>query len=780
MAKLAKPLLLLVMIVFITAAGYISMLVVERQEALEKVSRYNVAWLVSQAATEYARLEQRVSAFGAPGSEVDADEVQLRFDIVMNRKKLLETGDVGDFLDSDPENRATVEQLRKILQEAEPLIDTVTQPGRARVLTRLLSSLDVKLLKLAANANRWGGDRVAEDQRELISLHWQFFAVAAGLFICGVTLFLVLFLNNRLLRRAHVDLGALAAQLGTQNERFDAALTNMSQALCMVDAAQRLIVCNQKFRELFALPPGATVPGTPIADLCAGPSGLPASGSILRAVLDEQRPLILARKSGTYFQELADGRTIAVSHRPTRESAPDAMQGAAAGAGWIATYEDVTERRRVEARIAYMAHHDALTDLPNRALLCERIAHAFAQAHRHDEAFAVLYLDLDRFKSVNDTLGHPIGDGLLKAVAQRLRECTRETDLVARLGGDEFAILQVGLATPRDAADLAARVSDVLSAPYEIEGHSVIIGTSIGIARAPQDGFSADQLLKNADLALYRAKADGRGVHRFFEAGMDEALQTRRRIELDLRKALTAGEFEVYYQPLVRLADGAVNGHEALLRWNHPERGFISPAEFIPIAEEIGLIVPIGEWVLRQACLEAARWEQGLKVAVNLSPVQLKSRDLVQTVMHALASSGLAATRLELEITESVFLQDNDLTLSILHDLRGVGVRIAMDDFGTGYSSLSYLRSFPFDKIKLDRSFVRDLGVQPDSLAIVSSIAALGTSLGMTTLAEGIETEEQMLRLREAGFQEGQGYLFGRPAPAKMITATLGAASRAA
>jgi diguanylate cyclase (GGDEF)-like protein len=479
--------------------------------------------------------------------------------------------------------------------------------------------------------------------------------------------------------------------------------------------------------------------------------------SILRGVLAEQRPLIEARKSATYFQELADGRTLAVSHQPTKE------------AGWVATYEDVTERRRVEARIAYMAHHDALTDLPNRTLLAERIEHAFARAFRFGEAFSILYLDLDRFKSVNDTLGHPIGDKLLKAVAERLRSCTRDTDLVARMGGDEFAVLQIGPDTVRSTEQLAQRIREVVSAPYVIDGHNVVVGTSIGIALAPSDGVSTDQLLKNADMALYRAKAGGRGVHCFFEARMGEELQTRRLIELDLRRALAAGEFEVYYQPLVRLSDGAITGYEALLRWQHPERGFISPAEFIPIAEEIGLIVPIGEWVLRQACAQASKWPHDVKIAVNLSAVQLRNRDLVQVVMLALANSGLAPTRLELEITESVFLADNDLTLSILHDLRGFGVRIAMDDFGTGYSSLSYLRSFPFDKIKLDRSFVRDLGVKPDSFAIVQSIAALGTSLGMTTIAEGIETAEQLERVKAAGFAEGQGYLFGRPQPVERI-----------
>jgi diguanylate cyclase (GGDEF)-like protein len=757
MARLIKPLLLTVMIAFIAAAAYISALVIERQQALEKVSRYNIAWLASQAATEYARLEQRVSAFAAGDRGVDADEVALRFDIIVNRKNLLVTGEVHEFVESDPENKATVEELDRLIQAAQPLVDRIEEPGKARELSKLLATLDSRILRFAAAANRWGGDRVTDDQRQLVSLHWQFSTVAAGLFLCGLILMTVLFWSNRLLRRAHVDLHGLAQQLGTQNERFNAALTNMSQALCMVDSEQRLIVCNQRFLELFELPADGVGPGWAMPGLSPHTSESLPQSTVLRHVIAEQRPLIEGGKSATYLQELADGRTLAVTHQPTKE------------AGWVATYEDVTERRRVEQRIAYMAHHDALTDLPNRTLLAERIEHAFARAHRFGDEFAVLYLDLDRFKGVNDTLGHPVGDSLLKAVADRLRACTRDTDLVARMGGDEFAVLQIGLEASRSADQLARRIREVVSAPYEIDGNKLIIGTSIGIAVAPSDGVSVDQLLKNADLALYCAKADGRNTHRFFEVRMDEELQARRLIELDLRKALTAGELEVYYQPLVALSDGAITGYEALLRWKHPERGFISPAEFIPIAEEIGLIVPIGEWVLHQACAEASTWEENLTVAVNLSPVQLKSRELVQVVILALANSGLAATRLELEITESVFLNDNEQTLSILHDLRSFGVRIAMDDFGTGYSSLSYLRSFPFDKIKLDRSFVRDLGVKPDSFAIVQSIATLGGTLGMTTTAEGIETAEQLDELKAAGFDQGQGYLFGRPQPAHHI-----------
>ena len=756
-----KLLLAIVIACFIAAAVYISTLVVERQRSLEQISRYNVAWLVSQAATEYARLEQRIAAYGVSSAGISADEVQLRFDIILNRMRLLETGEVEEFLDSDPDHRATVHELQRVVASSLPLIESIGQPGNVVKLLHLLSPLDGKVVRLAAAANRWGGERVADDQQQLILLHWRFSALAAGLILCGIALIRLLFWHNRMLTSAQRDLGGLAGELGTQNERFDAALTNMSQALCMVDAQQRLIVCNQRYRELFSLDLELVKPGTLISTILARLSEPDIHDDILCAIVAEQQAMICDRRTGSFFHELPDGRTLAVSHQPTEEG------------GWVATYEDVSERRRAEARIAHMAHHDALTDLPNRVLLRERIEHAFARARRFGETFAVLCLDLDRFKSVNDTLGHPVGDALLKVVADRLRSCVRETDVIARMGGDEFAILQIDPENGPAADDLAQRVLELVGAPYDLDGQHVVIGTSIGIAVAPRDGDSADQLLKNADLALYRAKSAGRGTHRFFEAGMDAELQSRRLLELDLRKALGAGEFEIYYQPFVSLATREISGYEALLRWRHPTRGFVPPAEFIGIAEDIGLIVPIGEWVLRQACVQAASWHRPLKIAVNLSPLQLKARNLTQTVLVALANSGLEARRLELEITESVFLEDNELTLSILHDLRRIGVRIAMDDFGTGYSSLSYLRSFPFDKIKLDKSFVDDLSNRTDSIAIVRSIAMLGASLGMTTTAEGIETADQSELLRQAGFLEGQGYLFGRPAPAKDISPNL-------
>ena len=435
--------------------------------------------------------------------------------------------------------------------------------------------------------------------------------------------------------------------------------------------------------------------------------------------------------------------------------------GAGAPQYIVAVCEDTTEQRRSEARIAHMARHDALTGLPNRLLFHDRLNRALTRSA--ESPVAVLCVDLDRFKTVNDTLGHPVGDELLKLVARRLEGCIREGDTVARLGGDEFAIIQHRLETTDAAGLLAERVVEALAAPFEVQGHQVVCGASLGIAIAPADGKLAEELLKKADMALYRAKAEGRGAFHYFEREMDERMQARRLLELDLRRALVNGEFELYYQPLLNLAENRISGCEALLRWRHPTRGLVLPGEFIPLAEEIGLITPLGEWVMRRACEEAVTWPVEMKVAVNLSPVQFRSRNLVQIVVSALANSGLSADRLEVEITESVLLQDNAANIKVLHELRDLGVRIAMDDFGTGYSSLSYLRSFPFDKIKIDRSFVSDLTNHGDALAIVKAVASLGASLGMVTTAEGVETAAQFDRLRLEGCTEVQGYLVSEP-----------------
>jgi diguanylate cyclase (GGDEF)-like protein/PAS domain S-box-containing protein len=426
---------------------------------------------------------------------------------------------------------------------------------------------------------------------------------------------------------------------------------------------------------------------------------------------------------------------------------------------------DITERKRAEARLAFMAQHDGLTGLPNRNLLRQHMDEILLHTRRSADKVAVLVLGLDNFKSVNDTLGHGIGDKLLRGVAKRLRSTLREEDTLARLNSDEFAIVQSGLARPEDAVLLARRLLEAIGEPYLLDGHSVVIGASIGIAMAPGDGDESEKLLKNADMALSRAKNDQRGTFSFFESGMDARAQSRRKIEIDLRDAIQNDVLRPYYQPLVDLSTGRITGFEALVRWPHPERGMVSPAEFIPVAEETGLINALGGLMLRRACMDAAKWPDDVRVAVNLSPLQFRVGNLLSVVMDALKQSGLPAKRLELEITETLLLEKSSQVLATLHALRALGVRISMDDFGTGYSSLSYLRSFPFDKIKIDQSFVRDLGSNRDAQAIVRSIISLGIGLGVTITAEGVETEAELSCLRAEGCHEGQGFLFSRARP---------------
>ncbi len=430
---------------------------------------------------------------------------------------------------------------------------------------------------------------------------------------------------------------------------------------------------------------------------------------------------------------------------------------------------DITERRKAEARVAFMAHHDALTGLPNRVMFQDRLQSDLARTKQIDKRIAVLCIDLDLFKHVNDSFGHPMGDRLLKMVADRLATNLRATDLVARLGGDEFAMILEMDSSPNEISHFAARLIERLSEPYSIDGLEIVIGASIGIAISPGDGETGEDFLRNADMALYRAKSEGGGVHRFFEKEMDRAAQKRRDMELDLRYALANNQFELHYQPLVDVAENRIVAFESLVRWKHPKKGMISPAEFIPVAEDIGLIVQLGEWVLKEACEQAAKWPKDIKVAVNLSPVQFRSRNLVPAVIGALARSGLSPFRLELEITESIFLAETEANLATLHQLRELGVRISMDDFGTGYSSLSYLRSFPFDKIKIDRSFVRDLAERSDCVAIIRAISGLGRSLNISTTAEGVETEDQLDALRAEGCTEVQGFLFSAARPASEI-----------
>ena len=547
------------------------------------------------------------------------------------------------------------------------------------------------------------------------------------------------------------------------NLRLDAALDNMSQGLCLFDKDNRLQVVNRRFCEIFGLPRDSLKPGMTyrhILDASVAAGNHPGKTAV--ELVEDQRPFIGAQTPGTHFIELTGNRVIACSSRPTADG------------GFVATYEDVTERRQAEARITYMARHDALTGLPNRLVFGERIEQALAEVGRAG-GFAVLLIDLDHFKQVNDTLGHPVGDELLRAVAERLQACVRQVDTIARLGGDEFAVVQRNVKEPQDALLTARRIIEIVGAPYDINGHRISIGISIGISLAPGDGLTSEKLLKNSDVALYRAKADGRGTWRFFEPEMDARLQARLSLETDLRQAIINDEFDLHYQPLYHINYNRINGFEALLRWHHPVRGMISPAEFIPVAEEIGLIVPLGAWVLQRACAQASEWPSNVRLAVNVSAAQFKSGLLMQHVTTALVASGLPAQRLELEITESVLLGNSADTIATLHELRRLGLRISMDDFGTGYSSLNYLRTFPLDKLKIDQSFIRDLDTTDGARAIVRTIIGLAKSLNLVTTAEGVETREQLAWLREEGCTEAQGYLFSPPMPASEVQPLLSA-----
>lgn len=551
------------------------------------------------------------------------------------------------------------------------------------------------------------------------------------------------------------------AQLHATNLRLDAALTHMSQGLCLYDGEGRLQVVNRRFCEIFDISPELVRPGMTFEDVLRLSVAAGNHGSHTVAdLLAESDDILARRKGGNYLQQLSDGRVVSIAHRSTSDG------------GWLISCEDVTEQQRAQSQIAFMARHDALTGLPNRSLFAERIEQAVTEAGR-GAGFAVFCIDLDKFKQINDTLGHPVGDGLLCAVAARLSACVREGDTVARLGGDEFALVQSEVHNAEDAAHLARRIVERVGAPYELNGHRVIVGCSVGISLAPGDGTTRETLLKNADMALYRSKMDGRGTWRFFEPAMDASLQSRRALETDLRAAMDKDEFDLFYQPIYDLRMDRISGFEALLRWRHPERGFVPPDQFIPVAEEIGLITPLGEWVLNRACKQAASWPNELKIAVNVSATQFRDPRLAAVIAKALEVSALAPHRLELEITESVLLGNSSETIATLHELKARGLRIALDDFGTGYSSLSYLRSFPFDKLKIDQSFVRDATATKGSKLIVRAITSLGKSLGMTTTAEGVETIEQLNQMKAEGCNEAQGYLFSRPVPATELASTI-------
>jgi diguanylate cyclase (GGDEF)-like protein len=571
--------------------------------------------------------------------------------------------------------------------------------------------------------------------------------------ILGIGTLLVMFCAAFLLKALSRQFHSLAISEAT----VDAALNNMSQGLLMFDSSDRLVVCNRRYLDMYGLSPDVVRPGGTLREIVEHRA---ATGSFCADDIEQYIADIQAAVGqGTIFSKITslhDGRIISIVNHPTADG------------GWVATHEDVTDEKRAEERITHAAYYDGLTGLPNRKLFSEQLEQALKRARR-GERLAVLYLDVDHLKRINDTLGHPAGDKLLKGVADRLRGCIRDIDVVARLSGDEFAIIQSSLDRPDDAAALAMRAREAIHEPFDLDGHQVTVDISIGISIAPNDATELNDLLKYADIALYEAKNTGRGTYCFYATEMNERMQARGHLERDLQSALANGEFELFYQPVVSLKDNKIKSFEALLRWHHPTRGLVSPAEFIPVAEDMALIIPLGEWVLRAACAEAATWPDDIHVAVNVSSVQLTNKYLANVVISAIASARIPAAKLVLEITESVFLQDTNSNLATLKKLHELGVQFSMDDFGTGYSSLGYLLSFPFSTIKIDRSFIAGLQDKSDSRAIVGAIADLARNLNMRVIAEGVETAQQLEQARNLGCTDMQGYLFSPARPASEI-----------
>jgi diguanylate cyclase (GGDEF)-like protein len=570
------------------------------------------------------------------------------------------------------------------------------------------------------------------------------------------------------LEQDSVETSEQKSPLEQLNARFDVALNNMGRGLSMFDSEAQLIVCNKLYREIYDLPDELTRPGTHLADIVRYHVKKETGHDDAKEVENQRKWIAhhveeLARgKSFSHTQQLKSGRIVLVSNQPLT------------GGGWVDIQEDITEKRIAEQKIDWLARHDALTEIANRHHFREQLDNWFS-ALQPGAGFALHWIDLDHFKEVNDTLGHPAGDALLRSVAKRLSKVLRGPDLVARLGGDEFAILQACVEREAQATNLAKRLVRTLSEPHQVLGHKVVSGASVGIALAPQHGSTPEELMKHADLALYSAKTSGRGAYIAYRPEHSQTTcNNRRLLERDLRLALSEGRLELYYQPIVDLKKTAATSFEALMRWHHPELGTIAPGEFIPLAEETGLIVEMGAWALKQACKDATSWPEDVKVTVNLSSIQFEGGNLFKVVTDALKETGLKPHRLELEITESVLLRDEATVHEVLHKLRDIGVQIALDDFGTAYASLSYLRSFPFDKIKIDRSFIRDLdGAQrSDCVAIIHAVAGLARQLKMGTVAEGVETLDHLDTVSMAGC-DVQGFYFSKPVPAGEVQAVL-------
>jgi diguanylate cyclase (GGDEF)-like protein len=735
----------------------------ERQAALERTSRYVVAFSASQAVHEYARLITRIAELAAGSSDVTVDDVALRYAILQSRYKTLGKGKFVRFTSEDPWRSRLLSDFKTALDAAEPYIPHADDPAANARLMAILKPLESEFIGLASEANTYGGNLVANDQHVLLGLHRRFSALTASLIMASLLLILLLYWNNRLLRKTSSDLTSAATgleateeRLRVQNRIFDIALQNMSQGLCMVDSAGHVKVVNRRLFEIFEIKNAAIHDDWTIADLVR------SFGKNRRPDLESTILLCRADTSEDGDQSeirLSDGGIIQVARR-----------GLADG-GTVLTCEDVTERTIAQERVAHLARHDSLTDLPNRNMLQQFIEDALSRSAQNGEKLAVLCLDLDNFKNVNDTLGHAVGDKILRQVGQRISGVCRGGNLVSRIGGDEFIVVQVGITGRSDPDKLADRIIESLVDPFEIDGKELRTGTSIGIAMSPDNSSDTETLLRYADTALYAAKSQGRGMKAFFEKSLQAKLDARQKLELELKTANFDDEFFVEYQPQVETRSGRIMGVEALLRWNNPRRGTVPPTEFIPVAEDIGMIGRLGEWALKKACADAMQWPDDTSLAVNVSPIQFTGDDFVATLSAALAETGLAPHRIELEITESLFLAEDDATLQAMNALKAAGIRIALDDFGTGYSALSYIHKFPIDKIKIDRSFV--LGLENDrtqNLEIVRAIVAMADSLGIGTLAEGVENEGQLELVAAAGCCQVQGYHFARSVSAQEIS----------
>jgi len=780
-----------VLLLFAVSAFYTSFLTIEQDTTVNRLASYDDAFDAAQGAVELLRLQDAVDQFAIGRPDASADSVALRFEVLQNRLTILNRPSFLRFVAGHVETDGIVQGLSQAVSTVGTLLPKLGQPGVADQIVDLLAPFDAGMTRLGAVTSTLVSDQIEVEQDQLKRLHFISSVVNFGLIAIGVLLIILLLRDNRLVLRANEKLTALADDLRrtsaaltaahgavasaneslamqnatlrardeamrVQNARFDAALNNMSQGLLMADNDRCLIVCNKRFREMFGLRPEEVEPGARLDDL-------------LHVTMERQvQPLLViseihqrlsgiwsATEHGQFYAE-TDDASIQVVYVPMSEG------------GWVVTYEDISERRKVEANTEYLAHHDVLTGLPNRLAFTLRLDHLLAnRASRR--SFALLFVDVDDFKDVNDTLGHLAGDMLLVTIAQRLRAAVREEDLVARLGGDEFAILQM---MPRDRMEtlaLAQRLVDAADQPYDLEGRRISSSISLGIAVEDAETRDAEQLFRNADMALYRAKAAGRNTWRFFEPEMQQEVQTRSTITADLRTALKEDQFEIFFQPVIHASSGQLVQFEGLLRWNHHSLGSIAPGRFIPIAEESRLIVPIGEMVLRRACSEAMRWPRHVRLAVNLSPVQFVGLGLVSIVESALNDAGLDPARLELEITEGALLRDSEQVSGVLRQLRALGVTIALDDFGTGYASLSYLRQLPFDKIKIDRSFITGLNKKDDAVPIIEAVVSLARNLNMTTTAEGVETEDQWRSLAAMGCTYVQGFLFDRPQSAANI-----------